>query len=63
VARRNFDDIPVVSWLAILPLLAFLLVATVAALMSVGAVYGAGTALVNYCRALRESIQPESAAV
>lgn len=34
----------------------------VMALVSAGAVYGAGTALVNYGRALKDSIQPERAA-
>lgn len=34
-------------------------VMAVMALMSAGAVYGAGTALVNYGRALKDSIQPE----
>jgi hypothetical protein len=37
-------------------------VAAVMALMSVGAAYGAGTALVNYGRSLKESVQPERAA-
>ena len=36
-------------------------VVAVMALMSAGALYGAGTALVNYGRALRESVQPERA--
>jgi hypothetical protein len=31
----------------------------VVALMSAGALFGAGTALVNYGRSLRESVQPE----
>jgi hypothetical protein len=38
-------------------------VVAVMALMSLGAAYGAGTALYNYGRSLKESIQPERAAV
>lgn len=38
-------------------------VVAIMALMSAGALYGAGTALVNYGRSLRESIQPERAGV
>lgn len=34
-------------------------VMAVMALVSAGAVYGAGTALVNYGRSLKDSIQPE----
>lgn len=37
-------------------------VVAVTALMSAGVVYGAATALANYGRSLRDSIQPERAA-
>jgi hypothetical protein len=62
-ARRNYDGIEIWSWLAWLALLAVLVSLAVMALMSVGAAYGAGTGLVNYGRALRDSIQPERPAV
>ncbi|HLM67481.1 MAG TPA: hypothetical protein VK358_08140 [Longimicrobium sp.] len=44
----------------IMAVLAMMAVVTIVmALMTVGALYGAGWALVNYARALRESVQPE----
>ncbi|HET7232062.1 MAG TPA: hypothetical protein VFJ16_18795 [Longimicrobium sp.] len=49
--------------LLVLVMIVMAVVAAVAALMSAGAVYGAGTALYNYGVSLRESIQPERAAV
>jgi hypothetical protein len=49
--------------LLVMMLVVMAVVAAVMALMTIGAAYGAGTALVNYGRALRESIQPERAAV
>ena len=48
--------------LIVMMLVVMAVVAAVMALMSAGVVYGAGTALVNYGRSLRESIQPERAA-
>lgn len=49
----------VIGGLLMLMLIAIAVAAAVAALMSAGALYGAGTALVNYGRSLRASIRPE----
>jgi hypothetical protein len=55
------DGFELVWGLMLMALMVAAAVAAVMALMSVGAVYGAGTGLVNYGRALRESVQPERA--
>lgn len=50
-----------IAGLVMVTLIVAAVAAAVAALMSAGALYGAGTALVNYGRSLRESIRPERA--
>lgn len=57
------DALGLVWGLIMLMLIVTAVVMAVMALMSVGAAYGAGTALVNYGRSLRESVQPERAGV
>lgn len=48
--------------LMMMALMVAAVIAAVMALMSAGVVYGAGMGLVNYGRALRESVQPEKVA-
>lgn len=55
------DGFELVWGLMLMALMVAAAVAAVMALMSAGVVYGAGTGLVNYGRALRESVQPERA--
>jgi hypothetical protein len=57
------DGAEMVGALLMMMLVVMAVVAAVMALMTIGAAYGAGTALVNYGRSLHESIQPERAAV
>jgi hypothetical protein len=62
MANNNDNGGAVIEAIIVAVVVVTAVVMAVMALVSAGAVYGAGTALVNYGRALKESIQPERAA-
>ena len=64
MANRNNDGgAEAIGALMVVVVVVMAVAVAVMALMSAGALYGAGTALYNYGRSLKESIQPERAVV